>query len=295
MNPIEKIGLGQIVRHRNHEVFPQAATTVEHNLARIGGRKSVLTWLMTGDEQVDAQLLGEVIDVLLAEISSPDQPMQHAAAGTIVRGNVAVENRCIERLFIGLFGEAVTDQDSIANSQRNRQAAEKLDLSRTDRRDGIAVHLPHSAAEHQVEHFSRFHDREIGQFRELVIGNQKVDLCRVLDNQLCDIFQHQVRHAPAGLGIGWTAVADFLEDEMATRVIAQVSDLENPPEIGPIAVQIGRNHDFVGGGAVEIDHITPSKRRLSEDSSGFSVASGRFLGHAGGNAHKLFVRQQRTN
>ena len=63
-----------------------------------------------------------------------------------------------------------------------------------------------------------------------------MDLVRELGLELRDLFQQPMRHASAVRRVGRTAVANLLQDEVASRMLLKIRRLFNAEEVPPIAV-----------------------------------------------------------
>ena len=87
-----------------------------------------------------------------------------------------------------------------------------------------------------------------------------------------DVFEHRVRHAAAVFRIDRSAVADFLEEEVAAGMGVQGGQAANQVEVPPMPVQVAGDHHLVGQFGREDDdvpfpagRIAVGFRRLAEN------------------------------
>ena len=116
--------------------------------------------------------------VLAAIIAAPDQPENVFPVDAVVGHEIAQQNRRIESAKIDALGQAVRNEHALRQPHRQRAAPQEADDRLADRLLGRPVHVPQSKPKQQIEQLVVLVDGEVGQFGQLVVAEDQMDLLR---------------------------------------------------------------------------------------------------------------------
>ena len=262
LHPRYQVGVAELLVERHQHVRGILAAAIQNDLHVVRHGEARGTRLVAVDQRRGADLLGERLGIVRPVVAPPHQAEDFSLLLQIQRAQRSLEDRGVEAAQVDLLGQAMTDEHAARQAHGQRTAAQKVGVSLADLLRRRAVHFLQSQAKHQIQHLFRFEDWIVGQLGQLVVRQQEMNPLRVGRLELGDVFEHAVRHVAIVGRIGGTAVAHFLQDQVAPRMMLEVGDPLDGVEVLAIAVQIGRDHHVVADFRRQHDHIPFARRRI---------------------------------
>ncbi len=241
-----------------HRVGLREVELEEDALAVVGGDDQVLVavdevagvlGLVPGDDQLGVDVLEEDFNAGGSHAAAPDELIDGADAALVIRaGEGAIEDRVIEGgdLLIGRHG--VREEEAGLGADGQGKGEEEFGNGDVDAVGGGGFEVALDAGgEGFADGQAGLHDALAVNLGEIVVGEDEVDLLGEIAFELGGF----VEGFPGAFGAGGVeviAVDEFLKDQVALGIGAEVCGGKELAEVGAVVVDVAGNPDFTLGG-----------------------------------------------